>query len=374
MHVVLLKAHLNQGGGLEKYAMRICNAFLQKGNEVTFLTAKPPVGMMQASYAVFPPRNFLPKFLQIEQFDREVGRHLAKMNADIVLGMDRNREQTHIRAGNGVHAAFLKSRMFSEGKAKYWLCHLNPLHRKILQIEKAAFENPRLKKVFVNSYKVQHELLEYYAIEPGRIEVIHNGVEWKEHEPLFQTFEADREATLQHFGLNGNRFHLLFIGNGYKRKGLDVLLKALSLWKFKDFHLSVIGKEKRLRWYQWKTKQLQLENQVRFFGPQKNVIPFYQMADVLVIPSFYDPFANVTLEGLSLGLFVISSKENGGSEVLTEQNGTCIENLTKIETVLSALDRSLLYRKTKDRAHRIRSSVAHLDFSLQLSKLIDACG
>ena len=206
------------------------------------------------------------------------------------------------------------------------------------------------------------------------MEVINNGVEWKEHEPLFQTFEADREATLQHFGLNGNRFHLLFIGNGYKRKGLDVLLKALSLWKFKDFHLSVIGKEKRLRWYQWKTKQLQLENQVRFFGPQKNVIPFYQMADVLVIPSFYDPFANVTLEGLSLGLFVISSKENGGSEVLTEQNGTCIENLTKIETVLSALDRSLLYRKTKDRAHRIRSSVAHLDFSLQLSKLIDACG
>ena len=47
--------------------------------------------------------------------------------------------------------------------------------------------------------------------------------------------------------------------------------------------------------------------------------PFYQMADALVIPSFYDPFANVTVEALAMGLFVLSSKHNGGPEILTKK-------------------------------------------------------
>ena len=67
---------------------------------------------------------------------------------DIVFGMERNRFQTHIRAGNGVHAAFLKSRLASEGVLKYGMCLINPLHRKILELEKEGFENPKLKKIF----------------------------------------------------------------------------------------------------------------------------------------------------------------------------------------------------------------------------------
>ncbi|MBM3184580.1 MAG: glycosyltransferase family 4 protein [Chlamydiae bacterium] len=357
MKIVFLKRHLNQGGGLEKYAMRIANAFIQRGNDVTFLTSKSSV---KTPHFILPTPRYLPGFLQIALFDRKVNSWISQNKVDLIFGLDRNRNQTHFRAGNGVHAAYLKSRIKAEGTLKYALCKINPLHRTILQIEKEAFESPTLQKIFVNSHMVQKEILEYYRVDPKKIEVIHNGVEWKEHEPFF---EARKHS---------DQFRLLFVGNGYKRKGLDILLEALSNWQFKDFHLSVVGKEKNLNRYQWKVKKLSLEKKVSFFGVQKDVIPFYQLADILVIPSFYDPFANVTLEALSFGLFVISSKTNGGHEILTKENGTVLENIDK-ETMVNALNVSLQHRKTFERAKMIRNSVSHLDFSTQLSKLIDAC-
>jgi UDP-glucose:(heptosyl)LPS alpha-1,3-glucosyltransferase len=104
-----------------------------------------------------------------------------------------------------------------------------------------------------------------------------------------------------------------------------------------------------------------------------DITPFYQMADVLVIPSFYDPFANVTIEALAMGLFIVSSKHNGGHEIITKENGTVIENLLHIDSLSHALENCLNHPKTTMSANRIRQSVAHLDFSTQLKELMKAC-
>lgn len=374
MNVVLLKARLGQKGGLEKYAHLIASAFLAKGANVTFLTAQePPKNLFEPllSIQAFPVCRW-PAFLRLEQFDRCVRRWLKKNPADVVFGMERNRVQTHLRAGNGVHAAYLKSRLAAEGRIKYAICQINPLHRKILELEKEAFEYPGLKKLFVNSHMVRQQVLDHYAADPGKIEVVHNGVEWKERSADFASWEQGRKAALAKFDLDPNTLHLLFIGNGYKRKGLDKLLEALAIRRCKDFHLSVVGKEKQIEKYRAKLIELGLEKRVRFFGPQDSVLPFYQLADVLMIPSFYDPFANVTVEALAMGLFVISSKTNGGHEILTKQNGAIIEDLLDIESIAASLD--LAFRKTPASASAIRETVSHLDFSRQLSKLVDVCG
>ena len=180
MRVALLKMGAKRGGGLEKYADRIASGFLKRGEEVTiFTTPEMQKSSLEIDYVPFPLSKW-PTFLRLEQFDRCVRRSLATDKFDIVFGMERNRSQTHIRAGNGVHAAFLKSRLASEGRLKYGLCHINPLHRKILELEKEGFENPGLKKIFANSHLVKRDLLEHYNIDPAKIEVIHNGVEWEE--------------------------------------------------------------------------------------------------------------------------------------------------------------------------------------------------
>lgn len=360
--------HASTRGGLEKYAIRIASAFLKRGDEITCLTTGK---IEQIPSCVFPVRSW-PTFVKLEQFDKCVSRWVKQHSPDIVFGMERNRIQTHLRAGNGVHAAFLKMRRTSEGWMKYGICQINPLHRKILELEKAAFECPKLKKIFVNSRMVQKEVLRHYHVDPAKIEVIYNGVEWQEFEKPFSNWQRERFIFFEKFGLDPHAFHLLFIGNGYQRKGLEPLLTALSLWKFKDFHLSVVGKEKRIDRFRALAARLKIDSRVRFFGAQNGVIPFYQMADVLTIPSFYDPFANVTLEALSFGLFVISSKANGGHEILKEKTGIGFDEISPA-SILAALERSLYFRKTVTSANEIRSEIASFDFSNQLAKLMDAC-
>lgn len=374
-HVVLLKSQVAQHGGLEKYASRIAHGFLNHGMDVSILTTgiqRDPIHHPDIEVHSVKTCRW-PAFWRMEQFDRFVSRYLDDHPADLVFGMDRNRYQTHYRAGNGVHAAFLKSRVYTENWFKQASFYFNPLHLKILQLEKQAFENPNLVKLFTNSYMVRQEILDYYRTDPNKIEVIHNGVEWKEMENDFHLWPSLRKTLALDKGLDPSVFHFLFIGNGYLRKGLKQLLHSLSLIKEKEFHLSVIGKDSHWEEYQTLAQNLKIKSRVTFFGPQKDIRTFYQIADALIIPSFYDPFANVTVEALAMGLFVVSSKSNGGSEVLKPENGAVIPDLLDRESLAHSLSIAMQHPKTIQSAAEIRNSVEHLDFSHQLPALIHSC-
>ncbi|MGB7977568.1 MAG: glycosyltransferase family 4 protein [Chlamydiales bacterium] len=372
-HVVLLKSRSNNHGGLEKYASRIAQAFLDQGARISILTTGD--ALRHPEIPVFTTKTLpWPAFLRMEQFDAFVQKWLKKNRADLVFGMDRNRYQTHIRAGNGVHAAYLKSRLFTEGRLKALFFHWNPLHRKILELERSAFENPSLEKLFTNSHMVRSQVLSHYAVDPAKIQVIHNGVEWQEMEGDFTVWKEQRKEGFKKFYLDPNVFHFLFIGNGYLRKGLDQLLLALSELRNEPFHLSVIGKDNQIDLYRAKAVQLGLKDRIHFFGPSLDIRLFYQLADCLVIPSFYDPFANVTVEALAMGLFVLSSKHNGGHEILQPQNGAVIEDLLSVDAMVDALRIALRRRKTEKSAEAIRESVKHLDFSNQMKILMRNCG
>ncbi len=220
---------------------------------------------------------------------------------------------------------------------------------------------------------VKGELLHYYGVDPTNICVIHNGVEWEEMQSDFAAWPERRAENARMCDLDPSLFHFLFIGNGYARKGLQQLLFALAQLKERGFHLSVLGRESHLGHYRALAARLNLAKRVTFFGPRLDVRKFYQLADLLLIPSLYDPFANVTVEGLAMGLFVLSSKSNGGHEILNEENGALIPDLFDRDSFAETLRSALEHRKTEARATAIRHSVRHLDFSLQLRTLIDGC-
>jgi glycosyltransferase involved in cell wall biosynthesis len=72
-----------------------------------------------------------------------------------------------------------------------------------------------------------------------------------------------------------------------------------------------------------------------------------------------------------MGVPVISSKHNGGHEVLTPLNGSIIESLTDVEAFAEVLKSALKKRKTRDSAKAVRETVRHLDFSHQLKRMTD---
>ena len=337
--IVLVKAEAKHPGGLEKTAEQIGRAFQARGHEITWLKPSIP--------------TWLPSFVRLEQFDRFVQSWVKNHPADIVFGFDRIRKQTHLRAGNGVHAAYLETRGFW----KQAVCKINPLHRKILSIEKEAFESPGLQKLFVNSHLVKHQILQRFSVDANKIHVIHNGVAWAEKQRDFDTWPKVKKT---------DHYQLLFVGHGFQRKGLDLLLAALKIFCPKNVHLSVIGHDKHIERYRAQNPS------VTFYGPQNNIEPFYQLADALVIPSLYDPFANVTVEALAMGLHVITSKQNGGHEVLTPETGFITE--LSVDGLVHALQDAFSRPKTLESALRARNSVRHLELANQMHQLVEACG
>jgi UDP-glucose:(heptosyl)LPS alpha-1,3-glucosyltransferase len=370
--VILLKSHLSKKGGAEKYTWRIAHALAQKGKQVTLLSNGPvfaPEEMRVVSFPLSPRFSF--RF--VENFDRCCSDYVKKNPASLVLGLDRNRFQTHLRASNGVHAAYLVHRRAHDGLFKRLSHRLNPLHQNLLSIERESFEHKALNALIANSEMVKREILSFYDVDPHKIKVVHNGVEWQESSLAFNAWRHTKQSLLSQFNLPSSAFHFLFIGHNYQRKGLEPLMRGFSLLKDKEVHLSVIGKEKNCAYFHKLAKQLGIDKRISFFGARSDISSFYQLADSLVIPSFYDPFANVTVEALAMGLFVVSSKANGGHEVLTPNTGVAIGELSQTESVHACLQQALKRPKTWKSSVEIRESVRALDFSKQLELLLSHC-
>jgi len=379
-HIVFLKSQIAKCGGLEKYTLRLMKHFYSRGQKVTLLTTDYIPGKLrnqidEHSVEIVNLGNKAPLSLwHLLRFDASVRRYLDMHHKLLVFGMDRNFCTQHLyRAGNGVHAAYLDRRSEQASWVKRSSFAVNPLHQLILKMEKNTFENKELRCLFTNSHMVKDEILHYYSVDPKKIAVVHNGVEWHELQTPFDEGLKQRRQLITQLGLNPDCYQFLFVGNDYERKGLKLLLQALSRLVEKEFQLSVAGKEKHPEHYYKLVEALGLKDKVRFFGPTKEVKTLYSAADSLVIASMYDPFANVTVEALAMGLFVISSTANGGSEILTTQDrGVTFSNLKEPDELCACLQEAMKCPKNTVRAQTIRNSVEEFDFSKQLEKIAKA--
>lgn len=140
-----------------------------------------------------------------------------------------------------------------------------------------------------------------------------------------------------------------------------------NLVKFVE--LIVVGKDKNENKYKKIASKAGLGQRVHFFGPQ-NVIPFFQVSDAFILPTLYDPFSNASLEALAMGLYTVTSKTNGCSEVITDRAGFVIENNSDINSIADAMKTALNKHLSKS---EIRESIRHLDFNSQLNKILDLC-
>ncbi|MDH4134466.1 MAG: glycosyltransferase family 4 protein [Gammaproteobacteria bacterium] len=99
---------------------------------------------------------------------------------------------------------------------------------------------------------------------------------------------------------------LLFVANDYKRKGLDVLLKALGKLP-KDVHLAVVGNPAHIAHYRQLAESMAIATRVHFMGSQDALDLVYRAADCLAHPTLEDTYAMVVLEAMAHGLPVVVS-------------------------------------------------------------------
>jgi len=274
-------------GGAEVYLSRLTNAL--KKTKMEF----------QLIYSIFP--KFLPSWLRLILFNVQV----ALLKGDkLYFSLERILWPDIYRAGDGVHKVFLEI----ESKSK-----LNPLHKILLFIERRCFNNAKV--IITNSKMVKQDIIKTYGIDPTKIEVIYNGFEISEK----KSYQSSFSKLAKEFNINTGQPIILYAGSGYKRKGVEEFLQILSQLNNKDFVAFIVGKEKKIEYFKNLVKVLSLENQVKIAGVRKDISDFYNICDIFLFPSHYEPFGNVVLEAMCYGSVVFTTKQNGASEIIDKE-------------------------------------------------------
>lgn len=168
---------------------------------------------------------------------------------------------------------------------------------------------------------------------------------------------------------------LLFVGNLIARKGLHVLLEAVFQLPQSDWELDVVGDTAVSPRYTQKIQQTitrhGLQSNVTLHGPLDDAELGAKMArsHLLVVPSSYEGFGIVYLEGMGFGLPAIAGSGGAAHEIVTDgTDGFLVADVATLCQHLQNLhqDRSLLTRMSLAAQRRF---AAHPTWTQSMSQI-----
>lgn len=370
--VAVIRQRYNPYGGAERFVERALSALVREGAEVTLITRSwegaPHEGFHQKICNPGYSRILGGRAARDRSFTACAQREITEGGYDIVQAHERIPGCMIFRAGDGVHAAWLDHRARGQPAYARMIAKLSPFHRYILKQEAAMLANPALKTVICNSVLVRKEMQSYYDVPESKLAVIENGVELESFHPRLST--EWREHQRQALGIAADTPVFLYVGSGFERKGVPQLLAAIAGMKSQQAQLVIVGQDRHQTNFERQARALGLGKRVIFAGPQKDVRPYYGMADAFVLPTRYDPMPNAALEAMACGLPIITSATCGiASRVVAGENGFVCDALD-VEQIARHMDRLASPGIAATMRESAREAVIDLDLETMATKLI----
>ena len=164
-------------------------------------------------------------------------------------------------------------------------------------------------RVIAVSQYTKDILIQHYAADASKIEVVHNGVAPK----LSNLLKSSVKKTVK-------EKIVLYLGRLTFQKGPDYFIRSAKrvLEKRKDIRFVVAGSGDMMPWLVEQVNEWGLGDHFYFTGFLNDVLVerLFRISDVYVMPSVSEPFGIAPLEALYYGVPVVLSKSSGVSEVL----------------------------------------------------------
>jgi UDP-glucose:(heptosyl)LPS alpha-1,3-glucosyltransferase len=370
MEIAILRYQVTGLGGAETTLAHLARGLAAAGHRVTVYGAtRAPA----AQPALGPGIGYVPvpvwggKAGRLLSYALNTRRLLRQSPSQVVFSLERTLHQQVYRAGDGCHREWLARRAPFLSPGARLAEGLRPLHRVMLFLEKRLFADPGLRRVIANSRQVKAEINRHYGVTPERIRVIYNGLDRQQFRPLE---DAALKALRPRLGAPPDSGIVLFVGSGFKRKGLTYLIEAFGSLKDRQSVLWVVGKGNPAP-YRRLAGRLGCAGRVRFWGSQAEVASFYQAATVLALPTLYDPCSNVVLEALACGTPVVTTAANGAGEFLTPGlSGEILAQPDDVAGLAQALDVYLERGRDPVKRRAAQEAVAHLSWEATVAQTL----
>ena len=282
--IAFLRRRFSPTGGAERYLLRLASGLVARGHHITLYCEhwSPRENPFQVVTKIDSDDPFT--------YARKVSALPLRDRHDIVFSLERVPGCDIYRAGDGLHAAWLAYRRAFSPLVGRVRTAMRSKNKRLCSLEASVFQPGATRRVICNSRFVADQVINRFRYPAHRIDVIYNGV------PYSQFSMGERVLGRQALKLEPDDYVILLVGAGAERKGHAIARKAVRQLNNKKAKLVIVD------------------------SPPSVAMPHvYAAADVFLLPTLYDPFANVTLEALAAGLPVITSAQNGASEIITNE-------------------------------------------------------
>jgi UDP-glucose:(heptosyl)LPS alpha-1,3-glucosyltransferase len=319
MNVTICSKLFGKSGGAETFLRNFARALVADGHALRVITASPgdPIDGVEVVPLRLP---HVPHALADRALARTSRKALARESADVTFSDQKCWGADVVRPGGGVQRAYVQQRDKSYPTAASRFCNrlwhgVSLRERLRLRIDDRLYAPPGPKLVIANSDMTRRNIERHYPHMKDRIRVVYNGADPARFHPGLR---AQRDAVRTELGIPDNALVCIFVGHDWRRKGLFPLIEALGILVRKGTERPVYGvvagRGKRGVAERW-ARRHGADGVLKFAGAD-DPDRYYGAADLLVLPTFFDPCANVTVEALACGLPAITSTHNGAFEML----------------------------------------------------------
>lgn len=193
----------------------------------------------------------------------------------------------------------------------------NAKRQALLALEKSLIAEGQALVCPVSQTSARH-FIQAYRLAPERLQVVFNAVDIIV--PGAEEKQRLRAAQRAEWGLKPSEKAALFVGHDFARKGLATAIEAIYLAAVKEkrpWRLLVLGQDSS--WpYRRLASRLGVGGLVSFLKPAKSAVPAMLAADLLLLPSRFDPCSRVVLEAMILGRPAATTPQDGASEAIED--------------------------------------------------------
>jgi L-malate glycosyltransferase len=193
------------------------------------------------------------------------------------------------------------------------------VHSKVHGLSAFSYKS---KKIVAVSQSVKNHLLKNFNLDEGKIVVINNFVD-----PAEVIINKNRNDLKKSINISPDCFVIGFVGRfSIKEKGVDILLKACkNLNKtYPTIYLLMVGDGEDIKFVEDYFQNESIRGKIT--PPQNYIFDFYNIIDIVVLPSRVDPFPLTMLEaGLMKKPFIGSSVDGIADMIENNVDGLLFE-------------------------------------------------
>src|SRR3990167_6707437 len=286
-------------GGLQRDFFRIAQACQQRGHTIDVYTMSWEGGRIPDWNLHLVPVRAWQNHTRCRRFAEEVAKQLVAQSYDLVIGFNK---MPHLDLYYAADVCY-------EERVRNWHTgwyRLLPRYQQWRALEESVFAPTQRTEILLISPLQQADYMRCYQTPAQRFHHLAPGIDRSRIAPA--NAKEIRQKTRHALGIPEDRNLLLFVGSGFKAKGLDRVLTGLAALPptlREKTQLFVAGQDNAQPFLR-QAVALGITSQLTFLGGRNDVPALLLAADLLVHPAYHENTGTVLLEAVVAGLPVLT--------------------------------------------------------------------